>query len=312
MLVIDTKDLTKTFNGAGGCREINLEVARGQVFGLLGPNGAGKSTLVKTLLGLQRPTGGQAKVLGHPPGTRAALARVGYLPELFRYHDWLSGEDLLQVHGKLYRLPGASISRRIPEVLELVGLQGKGWQKVKTYSKGMQQRIGLACALMPDPELLFLDEPTSALDPIGRKEVRDLLRFLKERGTTVFLNSHLLSEVETVCDQIGIINNSRLVVSGAFAKLQAGPLQATITLSWGRQPVQLPEIWHQQKGPGSRAVITGPVEDEQAIARLISQLVQQGAQIYEVRQDKRSLEDLFVYWVSQQGAEGGGCYGANS
>ena len=311
MLAILTKELTKTFNGSGGCQEINLELARGHVFGLLGPNGAGKSTLVKTLLGLQRPTGGRAEVLGHPPGARAALARTGYLPELFRYHDWLSGEDLLRVHGSLYRLPGASISRRIPEVLELVGLKGKGRQKVKTYSKGMQQRIGLACALMPDPELLFLDEPTSALDPIGRREIRDLLRFLKERGTTVFLNSHLLSEVETVCDQIGIINNSRLVVSGSFAELQAGPLQATITLGWSGQPAQLPENWHQQKCSGPRIVLNGPVEDEQALARLVGQLVRQGALIYEVRQEKRSLEDLFVYWVSQR-AEGGACHGTNS
>lgn len=312
MNAVYTSGLTKTFNGTGGCRDIDLAVATGKIFGLLGPNGAGKSTLVKTLLGLQAPTGGTAQVLGYPPGTKAALARIGYLPELFRYHDWLEGRELLKVHGQLYRMAPSDIAKRIPEVLELVGLTGKEKQKIRTYSKGMQQRMGLACALLPDPDLLFLDEPTSALDPIGRKDVRSLLRYLKDQGTTIFLNSHLLSEVEMVCDQIGIIHNSRLVVSGSFEDLCAGPARLAVKIHGGHKPLTLPEGWDLKALREGIQILTGTVPDREAIADLVSMLAKEGYRIYEVKEEQNSLEELFVYWVNRQEEVGGMSNGADS
>lgn len=312
MTAVQTLGLTKTFNGTGGCRDIDLEVYQGEIFGLLGPNGAGKSTLVKTLLGLQVPTAGKALVLGHPPGAKPALARIGYLPELFRYHDWLGGEDLLRLHGELYRMSTGDIDRRIPEVLELVGLTGREKQKIKTFSKGMQQRVGIACALLPDPDLLFLDEPTSALDPIGRKEVRNLLRYLKDQGKTIFLNSHLLSEVENVCDRIGIIHNSRLVISGTFEDLRQGSISVAVKLRGGHKPISLPQGWDLKSIREGIQLLTGTVPHREAIADLVTVLAEEGFRIYEVREEKNSLEDLFVYWVRRQDEAGGMNIGTDS
>lgn len=305
MIAIETDGLTKVFNNSGGCRDINLVITGGQIFGLLGPNGAGKSTLVKALLGFQTPTSGRARVLGRPPGDKVALGRIGYLPELFRYHDWLSGADLLQVHGQLYRMSALEIRKRIPEVMELVGLKGKEKQKVKTYSKGMQQRIGLACALLPKPELLFLDEPTSALDPIGRKDVRNILHFLRDQGTTIFLNSHLLSEVEAVCDRFGIINNSRLIVSGSLEELREGRFGVSIRIGSGPRPKCLPEDWRIEPTDEGLQLLTGRVYNRETTANIVAALVREGFKVYEVKEASQSLEDIFVYWVNRQASDGG-------
>ena len=196
MTVIETTALTKRYGPKLACHEINISVGAGEIFGFLGPNGAGKSTCIKMLTGLTVPTSGSGAVLGRPLGDVLARRKMGYLPEQFRYQAWMTGEELLQFHCQLYKLPKSEW--RVGEVLRRVGLEGQGKVKVGGYSKGMQQRIGLAAALLPRPELLFLDEPTSALDPIGRKEVRDIISSLRDEGTTVFLNSHLLSEVESV------------------------------------------------------------------------------------------------------------------
>ena len=177
-----------------------MTVPPGEAFGFLGPNGAGKTTAVKLLLGLAEPTSGEGWVLGRPLGDREARRRIGYLPELFRYQTWLSAREVLAIHCELAGLPRASWRGEVQAALEIVDLAGRAEDRVGTFSKGMQQRLGLGAALLGKPALVFLDEPTSALDPVGRHDVRQIINSLKERGTAVFLNSHLLSEVELVCE----------------------------------------------------------------------------------------------------------------
>src|SRR5438105_7217804 len=196
-----------------------MTVPRGEVFGFLGPNGAGKTTGVKLLAGLVRPTSGEAWVLGRPLGHLRTRARIGYLPELFRYQPWLSGREVLGVHCELAGLPRATWKEEIQQALGTVGLAQRGDDKVGTYSKGMQQRLGLGVSLLGRPELVFLDEPTSALDPVGRHDVRQIIHKLRERETAVFLNSHLLTEVEMVCDRVAIVDHGRVVASGQLDQL---------------------------------------------------------------------------------------------
>jgi ABC-2 type transport system ATP-binding protein len=203
--VVETAGLRKEYGAKVALADLTLAVPRGEVFGFLGPNGAGKSTCIKILLGLIRATGGTATVLGQPAGHTPTLARIGFLPEHFRFHEWLTATELLAVYGRLYRMDAAECRKRAREVLELVGLAEHADRPLSGFSKGMLQRVGLAQALLHAPELIFLDEPTSALDPFGRRLVRTLLQQLKDQGTTVFLNSHLLSEVEVTCDRVAFI-----------------------------------------------------------------------------------------------------------
>ena len=201
--------------------DLTLEVPRGEVFGFLGPNGAGKSTAVKMLLGLVHPDGGRARVLGRPPGHLGAAARTGFLPEHFRFHEWLQAEEFLDLHGRLYGMSPAARRKRIPEVLELVGLIEHSRRQLSGFSKGMLQRIGLAQALLNEPELVVLDEPTSALDPFGRMLVRGIIRELKAKGTTVFLNSHLLGEVEATCDRVSFIREGVVLRTLSLHEVEA-------------------------------------------------------------------------------------------
>ncbi|MBV9670760.1 MAG: ABC transporter ATP-binding protein, partial [Acidobacteriales bacterium] len=192
-------------------RGLTLEVRRGEVFGFLGPNGAGKSTSVKMLLGLVAPSAGSAQVLGKPAGDRETRARIGFLPEHFRFYDWFTPAELLRVHGRLYGIPETALRERIPAMLEIVGLTPHSDKQLRHFSKGMLQRIGLAQAILNEPDLLFLDEPTSGLDPVGRRLVRDVIRAQRDRGATVFLNSHLLSEVEITCDRVAFIKTGEVI-----------------------------------------------------------------------------------------------------
>jgi ABC-2 type transport system ATP-binding protein len=210
-MVIETEGLRKVYGQKVAVADLSLQVPRGEVFGFLGPNGAGKSTSVKMLLGLVAPVGGKAQVLGHPPGDTPTMARIGFLPEHFRFQEWLQAYELLDMYGRLYGMPKATRQERIPEMLELVGLQDHARRPIAGFSKGMLQRIGLAQALLNKPELVFLDEPTSALDPFGRMLVRKIIHTLKEQGTTVFLNSHLLGEVEATCDRVTFIKEGRVI-----------------------------------------------------------------------------------------------------
>jgi ABC-2 type transport system ATP-binding protein len=208
---LEARSLRKDFGPKAAVRDLTLSVPRGEAFGFLGPNGAGKTTSMKMLLGLVRPTSGEARLLGATIGTPRARARVGYLPEHFAFHEWLRGRELLRFHGRLLGLGGASLGDQVEALLERVELVEAGDRCLREYSKGMKQRIGLAQALLGDPELVFLDEPTSGLDPLGRLLVRDVVRDLRARGTTVFLNSHLLSEVEVTCDRVAFVRDGRVV-----------------------------------------------------------------------------------------------------
>ncbi|MCD5322386.1 MULTISPECIES: ABC transporter ATP-binding protein [Pontibacillus] len=305
MNVIEAKGLTKTYNGQGGIREVTLDVEEGMVYGFLGPNGAGKSTFVRTMLGLLTPTSGEGKLLGEPIGTSKSRERVGYLPELFRYPDWLTGRKLLESHAELCKVPVRERKKRIEEVIDLVGMTGRDHKKIKGYSKGMAQRIGLACALMNDPKVIFLDEPTSALDPIGRKDVRDLMLHLRDQGKTVFLNSHLLNEVESVCDHVSIVHNSELIVQGKWRELMLVEAKVEITSSKDASltSMEYPDFVHQVE---AKEVIDGrskaiyQLRKEDDIPKLVHYLGTHKLPIYEVTPVIPHLEDVFMYWVNEK------------
>ncbi|MCM3142841.1 ABC transporter ATP-binding protein [Brevibacillus sp. MER 51] len=306
--VIETWELTKQYNGKAGCKNITLQVPRGSVFGFLGQNGAGKSTFVRTMLGLLHPTNGKAVMLGQPIGSVESRKKVGYLPELFRYPDWLTGQQLLEHHAELCGLTYRESKSVIKNVVELVGMAGRESERIRGYSKGMQQRIGIACALLSDPELIFLDEPTSALDPIGRKEVRELIARLRDQGKTVFLNSHLLSEMESVCNYVGIIHRSELVVHGDWRKLSSVQPQIELTVDKDSAGFQneLPSfvtesrLVRQEK---DRDTWLMTMDQDNRVPALLQQLVASGAGVHEVVRKQQSLEDVFLYWVQRKEGE---------
>jgi len=311
-LIIETINLTKMYGKKAGCQEICLEVGAGQIFGFLGPNGAGKSTLVKMLVGLLFPTAGTARILGRPLGDLGARQKIGFLPENFRYQDWLTGKELLEFHASLYGISGAEKKRRIPEVLGQVGLEGKERQKVGSYSKGMQQRVGLACALLPDPELILLDEPTSAMDPLGRREVREIMIELSKKGKTVFLNSHLLSEIEMICDQVAIINNGRIIASGTVKELLVNAFDVKMQVEGVTPPIleQLSKLGTNLAVEGQFISLSLGAREE--IPALAEAVVKNGALLYSLEIKQNSLEDLFVDLVREGGSPCGNNSPANN
>src|SRR5262245_50565219 len=209
--VIETRSLRKEFGHNVAVADLSVTIGRGEVFGFLGPNGAGKTTSLKLLLGLIEPTSGAGTLLGAPLGQRAARQRVGFLPEHFRFHDNLSGRELLRLQGRRFGLRGPALDARVNGLLERVHLADAADRPLRTYSKGMMQRAGLAQALVNEPDVVFLDEPTSGLDPLGRVLVRSLIEEQRERGATVFLNSHLLGEVEATCDRVVFVKQGRVI-----------------------------------------------------------------------------------------------------
>ena len=296
-LAIETRGLRKVYGEKIAVHDVTIDVPEGEVFGFLGPNGAGKSTTMKMLLGLAFPSAGSARLLGHPLGSVEAKRRIGFLPEQFRFHEWLRGEEFLDFHGELCGLPRAERRRRIPEVLELVGLAGRGRDRLRTYSKGMLQRIGLAQALIHDPALVFLDEPTSALDPIGRREVRDIIRALKARGMTVFLNSHLLSEVETVCDRVAIVDRGKVVRYGPLEELLRESLEVELAL--GPHDDALLHLIAEygaivSRDAGSQDRLRLRMDSFDDIPRLVEAIVRAGVPVYGVTPHRRTLEDVFL------------------
>ena len=261
-LAIETKALWKSYGPKVAVSDLTLGVPKGEVFGFLGPNGAGKSTSIKMLLGLVAPSGGEARVLGQHPGHTPAMVRIGFLPEHFRFHEWLQAAELLDLHGRLYGMDKATRRRRIPQLLELVGLAEHARRPLSGFSKGMLQRIGLAQALLNEPELVFLDEPTSALDPFGRMLVRGIIRDLKARGTTIFLNSHLLGEVEATCDRVSFIKAGTVLRTFSLHNLQEGALQVELRVDSLTPALQaalddlVPE-WQLVNGPVEQATDAG-------------------------------------------------------
>ena len=231
-LVIDLHHVAKTYRGRiRALCGIDMQVRRGEVFGLLGPNGAGKSTLVKILMTVIRPTECRGTMLGQPVGHKPTLAKVGYLPEHHRFPPYLSGSQVVDFYGALAGMPRADRRRRTGELLELVGMKDWAKKKVGSYSKGMRQRIGIAQSLVNSPEIILLDEPTDGVDPVGRRDIREIVQRLRSEGRTVFINSHLLSELEMVCDRVAILVRGRVVSQGTIDELTADKRRYEIELA---------------------------------------------------------------------------------
>jgi ABC-2 type transport system ATP-binding protein len=293
--------LRKEYGRKVALHGLDLTVNRGEVFGFLGPNGAGKTTTIKILLGLVRPTSGEARLLGRAAGEAEARRRVGYLPENFRFHDWLTGAGLLQFHGRLAGMSGDDLRSRIPKILDQVGLGNRGDDRIRAYSKGMTQRIGLAQAIVHEPELVLLDEPTSALDPVGRREVRDLIRDLRGRGITVFLNSHLLSEIEMVCDRVAIVDRGRVIRSGRLDELVGGVAEIRVTVDRVDPPLlELLEAFGQLTRVQD-CTVTVAVGDLEVAPDMADALVRARYRLFGLVPSHQSLEDLFVSLVQGSG-----------
>lgn len=299
--VIETRALRKEFGSKVAVKDLSLIVERGEVFGFLGPNGAGKTTSVKMLLDLIRPTGGEGRIFGFPPGNPNVRARVGFLPEHFRFHDWLTGAEFLSLHADMYKIPRDIAHDRVIELLELVGLSDHAEKKLRAYSKGMLQRIGLAQALLNQPELVILDEPTSGLDPVGRRLVRDIIRDLRQKGITVFLNSHLLSEVEITCDRVAFIKFGEVIHISPLQSLVEGELTVQIRARNLRQEViQGLSLWSQNvRADDDHLSLT--LNGEADLPLINRYLVEQGVEVYSLEPQKISLEDLFIQIVGTDG-----------
>ena len=296
---IATSGLRKSFGSRVALHDLTLTVQPGEVFGFLGPNGAGKTTAMKILLGLVRPSGGQALVFGRPPAGPAARRRIGYLPEHFRFQEWATGAELLDFHGRLAGLGAAERAARIPELLERVGLEGRGGERVRRYSKGMTQRLGLALAILHRPDLVLLDEPTSALDPMGRREVRELVRELAAAGVTVFLNSHLLTEVEAVCDRVAIVSQGRVLASGPLDDLAGAVTQLRVLADRVDRPLLALLERHGQVTRVEGTAVTLDVDTLDLAPDLARELVTAGYRLYGLVPVQRSLEDIFVDLVGE-------------
>lgn len=300
---IETHSLRKEFGEKIAVADLTLSVPQGEVFGFLGPNGAGKTTSVKMLLGLVAPTTGQGSVLNAPLGNVGARAKIGFLPEHFRFQDWLSGREFLDLHGRLYGMSRAVLKPRIEELLTRVDLQDAANRKLREYSKGMLQRVGLAAALLNQPALVFLDEPTSGLDPLGRLIVRDVINDLRAQGTAVFLNSHLLSEVEITCDRVAFVKNGRVVREMALHET-SNVIEVELQVK-NPSPDLLCDLAqfgsHVKQLNGSIHLQTA---NEATIPELNRWLVGQGVDVYKIGAAKPSLEKLFLEVMGEDARAG--------
>lgn len=298
---IKTNQLRKVFGDYAAVKGLTLQVKQGEVFGFLGPNGAGKTTSMKMLLGLIAPTSGDATLLGQPIGDREVMQRVGFLPEHFRFQEWLSADEFLVLHGQLLEMKKNDLQQRRDELLERVGLTPFRRKHLRTFSKGMLQRVGLAQALLNRPALVFLDEPTSGLDPVGRRLVRDVIREVRLQGTAVFLNSHLLSEIEVTCDRVAFIQHGEVVRVLELASFSNGQTSVTIRVSnlgaeslnglsqWGREIQRDGELVHMI------------VPRDSVLPEVTRYLVSQNAEVYSITPNRMSLEDIFIETVGKEG-----------
>ena len=295
-MIIDTEGLAKRFGQTDALIDLTMRIEPGEVFGFLGPNGAGKTTAVKLLLGLARPTGGHGTVLGAPLGDRVARRRIGYLPEQFRYQPWLRAREVLELHGRLIGGDVDRSARAIDAILDDVGLLDRANDAVGGFSKGMQQRLGLGVALLGAPALVLLDEPTSALDPVGRADVRSIIRRARDAGSTIFLNSHLLTEVERVCDRVAIIDHGGVVASGrlddllgeSYVRIRATDLPKTATASLDRfgRVVASDDGWLSIAGI-----------DRDTIPDVVATIVGAGGRVHAVDAGRATLEDRYMELV---------------
>jgi len=282
-------------------RNLSLNVRRGEIFGFLGPNGAGKSTSIKMLLGLVKPTDGQALVLGAPSGSVDIRRKIGFLPEDFRFYTWLTAGELLKLHGRLCGLSASRLAERVPILLELVGLAPHREKRLREFSKGMLQRIGLAQALIHEPELIFLDEPTSGLDPMGRRLVRDVIRAQRQRGATVFLNSHLLSEVEITCDRVAFIKQGEIVGSHDLRTQSDGEIRvvAFVQNLPAETVVGLSRWCTSIKRQEDR--LTFSANSKEVLPEVHRYLAASGADIFSFTPERLPLEELFLKIMGEDG-----------
>lgn len=303
---IETENLRKVFGDNVAVKDLTLQVMQGEAFGFLGPNGAGKTTSIKMLLGLIAPTAGFARILGVPIdqtyNVQAARARVGFLPEHFRFHEWLSAEEFLSLHGQLLGMEYSTLRKRLEVVLDLVKLIPYRKKYLRTYSKGMLQRIGLAQVLLNSPELVILDEPTSGLDPVGRRLVRDIIHDLRSRGTCVFINSHILSEIELVCERVAFIQHGQVVRVIEMSEL--GNLHPTVSIHARGVTAELLSGITEWAGNLNQQdnTITMTVADEDVIPSITRYLVEHGVELYAVHPQRLSLEDLFIQVIGTEGS----------
>lgn len=306
-IALQTYELSKTYRTGfwmnkkvGSLNGVSLTVYEGETFGLLGQNGAGKTTLLKTLLGIVRPTSGRATVLGEPLGDRSVKQRIGYLPENSYFYDYLTGWEVLNFTGDLFGMARSQQRKRIPELLDLVGLAQSAAKKkqLRQYSKGMLQRIGLAQALINDPDLVFLDEPMSGLDPLGRYQMREIILSLKAQGKTIFFNSHVLSDVEKICDRVALLAKGELIAIGSMQELLGTAEKYRVTVKGGK-----PEMLHQwipslefQDGLWT-GQLNGDPQDFLGSLRLMN------AQLISIELARPSLEEFFVRQLKERGIQ---------
>lgn len=307
MEVISTKNLRKEYKGSGFSKEkitalknFSFNVQEGDIFGLLGPNGAGKTTLVKVLLGIVYPTEGEVSIFGESIKNEKYKTRVGYLPENHKFPNYLTGEEVLSYFGKLSGMTDAQVKSRSDEYLKIVDMDKWKKTKIKKYSKGMMQRLGIAQAMINEPDLIFLDEPTDGVDPIGRKEIRDILIGLKDKGKTIFLNSHLLSEIELVCNRVAILNKGELIKEGTIDEITSTGNHhtfATSDLSDDVINILLNKYFATLHGKNEFLVST---ESPEVLNTIIDELRKNNVHILSISQEKNSLEDMFINLIGQQ------------
>lgn len=298
---IETDQLRKIFGDYAAVKGLTLQVEQGEVFGFLGPNGAGKTTSMKMLLGLIKPTSGSASLLGKPIRNREVMSKVGFLPEHFRFQEWLTASEFLLLNGQLLKMTKENLKQRMDELLERVGLSNFSDKQLRTFSKGMLQRIGLAQALLNRPALVFLDEPTSGLDPVGRRLVRDVIHEVRAQGTSIFLNSHLLSEIEVTCDRVAFIRHGEVARVLELSSLSADQTSVTIRVSnfragsldglsqWGKDM--------QLDGEFIRMIIP----NDSVLPEITRYLVAQRAEVFAITPNRMSLEDIFIETVGKDG-----------
>jgi ABC-2 type transport system ATP-binding protein len=300
-LAIETDELRKEFGDNAAVKCLTLQIQQGEVFGFLGPNGAGKTTSIKMLVGLIAPTSGKAFLLGVPLGNLGTRAKIGFLPEHFRFQEWLTAREFLSLHGSLFGMDRNHLNVRINELLERVGLAGFRDKQISTFSKGMLQRIGLAQALLNHPALVFLDEPTSGLDPVGRVLVRDIIGELRQLGTCVFLNSHLLSEIEVTCNRVAFISHGEVIRLLDLASLDAGQIKVTLRIGEINQDMAAGLSAWAEAIHIDNHLLTLTARNEEALPEINRYLVTHGVAVYEISPKHISLEELFIETVGKEG-----------
>jgi ABC-2 type transport system ATP-binding protein len=306
-LVIETAKVSKTYrrgfwgrNSFTALNDVSLQVPRGEIYGLLGPNGAGKTTLIKILLGIIRKSGGNATVLGHAAGSMEARRRIGYLPENHRIPRHLTALTALEYYGSLSGMSMSAIRAERMKLLEVVGLRGREKERVSGYSKGMLQRLGLAQAMLHRPDLIVLDEPTDGVDPVGRREIRDVLKQLADQGHSIFLNSHLLQEIELICSSVAILNHGQLLKTGSVRELTAALADAPVQMQVTGDEAAVRRVADQHPGSKLRVVAPGAYELEVRIPKqaeldlVVDALRQAGVSIWRLARKEQTLEEVFI------------------